>query len=185
MNQEDLEKLLEQGLSGDPPRKEFREEVLRESLRTLAWGRRTRARWRIVSLSAAAVLIAAVSFLLGRSSLPRAEVQRMTPVRPVASEGQTVAVPSELVTWLDAARLFRQLGMEDRMARAIDHAHKLRPYDTAAPGAATGPVVAAGGGAVESGAHDVGRARGAGLHESVDSVNRIMALSLGGQDHAE
>jgi hypothetical protein len=88
-------------------------------------------------------------------------------------------VPSDLVAWLEAARLFGQLGMDDRMARAIDHAHKLLPYDTATVGDATGSVVAAGGGAIESPSHQAGPGRMAGPREPVESVNRIMAQSLG------
>jgi hypothetical protein len=100
----------------------------------------------------------------------------MAVAAPVAAQGESVAVPSDLVAWLDAARLFRQLGMEDRMARAIDHAHRLRPYDTVTAGDATGPVVAVGGGTVESQRNRVRPARMTGL---VESVNRIMAQSFG------
>jgi hypothetical protein len=52
-------------------------------------------------------------------------------VPPVAGAAEKVAVPGDLVAWLEAARLFRQLGMEDRMARAVDHAYGLLPYDAA------------------------------------------------------
>ena len=184
MNDAEMEKLLEQGLSGEPPRAKFHEQVLRDSVQMLARGCRTRARWRVASLATAAVMIAGVSFLLGRYSLLATKVEPARVVSPGMAKGEGVAVPNELVAWLDAARLFRQLGMEDRMARAVDHAHRLRPYDTGTIGNATGSVVA-GGGAVESGKKDVGPVRGAGLHESVQSANRIMALSLGGQDYAE
>jgi len=179
MNHEDLDRLLEQGLSGDPPRPEFREQVLQSSTATFVRRRRERVLWRATALSAAAVLIAGVSFLLGRASLiwetPRTAA---VPTR-VATGDQTVAVPSDLVAWLEAARFFRQLGMEDRMARAVDHASKLLPYDTATAGGATGPVVAASGRAVESRRDYVGPGRRAGLPESVESMKRILAQSLG------
>jgi hypothetical protein len=137
---EDWDKLLERGLSGGPPRPGFREEALANSVAAFVQARRSRTWWRAGSLSAAAVLIAGVSFLLGRHSLP-------APVAaPVAAKTQGVAVPNDLVAWLDAARLFRQLGMPDRMGRAVDHASRLLPADTALAGGATGPVVAANGG---------------------------------------
>jgi hypothetical protein len=174
MNHEDFDRLLEQGLTGDPPRLEFREQVLRGSLAMFARRRRDRIIWRSVALAAAAVVIAGVSFFLGRCSRPPAEVAA---ARRALTE--TVAVPNDLVAWLEAARLFGQLGMDDRMARAIDHAHSLLLYDNATASDATGPMVAIGGGAFESQTHCLGPGCGTDLHESVESVNRVMAQSLG------
>ena len=178
MNDAEMERLLEQGLSGTPPREEFRERVLRDSLLALARVRRTRTRWRAASLSAAAVLIAGVSFLLGRCSLwaPPTGPVVMT---PVGAEASGVTVPNELVAWLDAARLFRQLGMEDRMARAIDHASKWLPDDAAVIPDATGPVVAVGGAAGERQRKDVGLVGVPDLRELIENANRIMAQSSG------
>jgi hypothetical protein len=138
---EDWDKLLERGLSGGPPRPGFREEVLANSVAAFVHARRSRTWWRAGSLSAAAVLIAGVSFLLGQHSLP-------APVAaPVAAEIRGVAVPNDLVAWLDAARLFHQLGMPDRMGRAVDHASRLLPFDMATGAVACG--TAALGGEVE------------------------------------
>ena len=51
-------------------------------------------------------------------------------------------MPGELVTWLQAARFFRQLGMEERVALAYERASKLVPYDSAnASGLAGGALV--------------------------------------------
>jgi hypothetical protein len=156
MNNADMDKLLEQGLSGEPPREEFRERVLRDSLVTFARARRTRVRRRAALLAAAAVVIAGASFVLGRYSWPQESLVAPPVSRPAAADSQGVTVPSELVQWVEAARLFRQLGMEDRMARAVDHASKLVPYDTAtgavacgstAPGGEGGGIAAAGAGA--------------------------------------
>ncbi len=179
MNDAEMEKLLEQGMSGVPPREEFREQVLLDSVLTFTRVRRTRARWRAASLAAAAVLIATVSFLLGRSSLPRAPVQTRLPGTSVASESQTVAVPNDLVAWLDAARLFRQLGMEDRMARAVDHAGKLLPCDAATAGDMTGPAVVIGGKGVQSRRDRVGLDSRARRSESAEGTKRILAQVLG------
>ena len=138
MKSEDWDKLLERGLSGGPPRPGFREEVLANSVAAFVRGWRRRARWRAVPLSAAAVLIAAVSFLLGRHSLPEPGAEKTPVVTPIAAGGQGVTVPNDLVAWLDAARLFRQLGMPDRMGRAVDRASRLLPYDTATGAVACG-----------------------------------------------
>jgi hypothetical protein len=59
-------------------------------------------------------------------------------VTPVAAETQGVAVPNDLVAWLDAARLFHQLGMPDRMGRAVDRASRLLPAEAAATTVACG-----------------------------------------------
>jgi len=180
MNGEDLDELLEKGLSGGPPRREFREQVLRGSMTMFVRGRQRRARWRAASLSAAAVLIAAVSFLVGRSSLPPREAERAAVVTPVPRDSQAVAVPSELVAWLEAARFFRQLGMEDRMARAVDRASKLLPCDTVTAGDATGSVLATVGGRdIESEGKHVSLADASNLRQLVEGVNRIMARCLG------
>ena len=174
MNDAEMDKLLEQGLSGGPPRPGFREEVLADSAAAFVQARRSRTRWRVGSLSAAAVLIAGIAFLLGRYSMAGPMV-----VTPSVAAAEGVTVPNELVEWLDAAQLFRQLGMEDRMARAIDHASKLLPYDTASAGGTTGPVATTGGEGVENQRNCVGPGRSPGLPESVESRKRILAQVLG------
>jgi hypothetical protein len=180
MSNVDMDKLLEQVSPGGEPRAIFREQALRDSLAAFARSRRSRTGWRAAALSAAAVVIAAVSFLLGRCSLPQREMETAAVVTPVPHDGQAVAVPSELVAWLEAARFFRQLGMEDRMAYAVDRASGLLPCDTVTAGGETGPVfAAAGGGAVESRRNRVGPVRLTDLYESVEGVNRIMARCLG------
>ncbi len=203
MKSEDWDKLLEQGLSGEPPRAGFREEVLGDSVTAFVRGRRSRAWRRAGSLAAAAVLIAGVSFLLGRHSLPKAAPETAPVVTPVAVETQGVAVPNDLVAWLDAARLFRRLGMPDRMGRAVDHASKLLPYEaatgavacsTAAPGCEIEKITPEGGGAtwtadVTSRTADprfpILSALALGTTplplrpSSVENVSQIMAQSLG------
>ena len=203
MKSEDWDKLLEHGLSGGPPRPGFREEALRDSVAAFVRGRRSRAWRRAGSLAAAAVLIAAVSFLLGRHSLPEPAGEGTPVVAPIVAQAQGVAVPNDLVAWLDAARLFRQLGMPDRMGRAVDRASRLLPADTAtsavacgkaAPGCEIARITPGGGGA--TGTTDAtSRAPGPRstiLSElacettppplrasSVDNVSQIMAQTLG------
>jgi hypothetical protein len=135
---EDWDKLLERGLSGGPPRPGFREEVLANSAAAFVRARRSRTRRWAASLSAAAILIAGVSFLLGRHSLPKPAPETAPVVTPVAVETQGITVPDELVAWLDAARLFHQLGMPERMGRAVDRASRLLPADTVATAVACG-----------------------------------------------
>lgn len=203
MKSEDWDKLLARGLSGGPPRPGFREEVLAASAAAFVQARRSRAWWRAGSLSAAAVLIAGVSFLLGRHSLPTAIPETTPVVTPVAAETRGVAVPNDLVAWLDAARLFHQLGMPDRMGRAVDRASRLLPYDaatgavacsTAAPGCEIEKITPEGGGATST-SDGTGRTADSRFPvlsalalgatplslgpSSVENVSQIMAHALG------
>jgi hypothetical protein len=175
MNHEDMDKVLERNLSGDPPDPVFRARVLEDSLAALARRRRSHAWWHTTALSAAAVLIAGVSFLGGRCSVLRRETAAPPGNPPVARAEGTVAVPGELVEWVNAARLFKQLGMEERVGRALDHAGRLMPADTAGPQ----PVFARGAGTgagQEEHAEELDRP---GWYESLTQMNRVMAHTLG------
>jgi len=179
MNDQDMDHLLEQGLAGDSPGPAFRARVLGDSTAAFVRARQGRAWWRPAWLGAAAALVAAVSFLLGRGLTPR------PPATPTIAEApDVVAVPKELVVWLDAARLFRQLGMEDRMGRALDRAAKLLPREAITAVGAAEPAFAAGGEETDSRSEHAGSSRTPGLHQSVGSMNRVMAQSLGGYTHA-
>ena len=144
-----------------------------ESTEALLRSARLQARWRKAGLAAAAVLVGAVSFLGGRLSVPRSLTQNADPALRAAAENAAVQVPDALVAWLDAANLFRQLGMEERMARAVERAGKLRPRGTAS-GA---PVVA------EREA-PVALAVLPRLYEPAGDISGIMAHSLGGYRYA-
>ena len=179
MNSDDMDSLLARGFAGDPPREAFRAAAFQESQAAFARVRSKRTRWRIPALSAAAVLIAAVSFLCGRYSMPRSSAGP-PPLGPRAvADPATVAVPNDLVVWLDAARLFRQLGMEDRMARAVDRAGRLLPVDAVTACGETTPAFAVGSDVVaEELKH--GDALGVPIsHQPFENVNRILAQSFG------
>jgi len=177
MDTRNTDEILEQAFSGDPPGRILRAKVLLDSTAALTHHRRTVHMWRGAAVSAAAVVIAAVSFLLGRGSVPPASPQEATqPV--VASGAETVVVPSDVIAWLDAARLFGQLGMEDRMARAVERARRLLPADTIV---AEGRIVqlVASAGAVGNCEESVEPMESPGPDPSVRSVNQILAQVLG------
>jgi hypothetical protein len=180
MENQDTDRLLEQGLSGEPPREMFHARALRDSTAALVRARRGRTRWRLAAPSLAAAFLAAVSFLAGRYSAP----QPATPP-PLTEAGDMVAVSNELVVWLDAARLFKHLGMEDRMKRALDCASRLLPREAMAAGAAAGSVFfAASGDGIDGQGRQARSGPRPGASPSVDSMNRILAEFLGGYDHA-
>lgn len=175
MDNNDLDQLLERGFSGEPARAGLREQALRDSLAALARRRARRTAWRVAWLSAAAVLIAGVSFLLGRCAPP---AQRPA-VTPVARANETVAVPRELVAWLEAARFFKQVGMPERVAHAYERASALVPQDMATGGGPAGPVLAVAEGRGKSQSEPREPSDRMGRRPSAESMGRIMAQSFG------
>ena len=181
MEEKDVEKYLGQHLSGEPPREAFKQQTLRDSTAALVRVQRRRSAWRRAELAAAAVLIAGIAFLGGRLSKPRTLPRNVDVALQVTAEPDGVTVPSDLVAWLDAAYLFKRLGMEDRMARAVERAGKLLPYDAVAASSVTGQTFTATG-------HEVIKGQSKNLilanilypHESVESISGIIAQSFGG-----
>lgn len=182
MKDKDVDKYLRQHLSGSPPREALKQQALRDSTAALVRVRRRRSAWRRAELTVAAVLIAGIAFIGGRLSVPH-KLPRSVDVAPRAvAETDGVNVPSDLVAWLDAARLFKRLGMEERMARAVEHAGKLLPYDAVTTINMTGQALAANGGDEvfeNQNKHSI-LSDILGPHESVESISGIIAQSFGG-----
>jgi hypothetical protein len=102
----------------------------------------------------------------------------MEVAKQTGDELDGVNVPNELVAWLKAASLFRQLGMQDRMARAVERAGRLLPVDTfAAEGQAERVFVAAW--SIENQKERVEPMGISGPHLSAESINQILAQSFG------
>ena len=168
---------LMQHLSGESAREAFKQQVLRDSTSEFinVWQRRSA--WRKTILATAAVLIAAVGFLGGRLLMPSKLLTSVDVATEVGAESDCVNVPSELVAWLEAARLFRQLGMQDRMSRAVERAGRLLPSDTFIANNQTLQVFAA-----ESIGNQTERVKPMGIlgpHPSVENINQILAQSFG------
>ena len=181
MKEKDVEKHLRQHLSGSPPREAFKQQVLRDSTAALVRVQRRRSAWRRAELAAAAILIAGIAFLGGRLSAPRTLPRNVDVAPRAAAETDGVNVPSDLVAWLDAARLFKRLGMEERMARAFEHAGKLVPYDAvAASSVMEQSFTGTDGDEVfdNQNKHSI-LTDILGPHESVESVSGIIAQSFG------
>jgi hypothetical protein len=185
MEDRDVDTQLRQHLSGEPPREAFKQQMLRDSTAELVRVRRRRSAWRRAELAAAAILVAGIAFLGGRLSAPRALPRSMDAAPQVAvvpgtphGEPDGVTVPSDLVAWLDAARLFKQLGMEERMARAVERAGRLLPADTATADGLSERVFAADG-FIQNGKNRMEPMGMRGPHSSVESVNQILAQSFG------
>ena len=180
MEEKDADKYLSEHLSGSPPREAFKQQALRDSTAALVQVRRRRSARRRAECAVAAVLIAGIAFIGGRLSVPR-KLPRSVDVAPrAAAETDGVNVSSDLVAWLDAARLFKRLGMEERMARAVEHAGKLLPYNTVAASSMTGEALAFTDDEVfeNQNKHSI-LSDILGPHESVGSISGIIAQSFG------
>ena len=174
MKDGDVDKLLRQHLSGDQPPGTLKQETFHDSLANFGRVRRRRSAWRRAERAAAAVLIAGLAFLGGRLSAPPTMPGTVDVTLQAAAKSGTVAVPSDLVAWLDAARLFKRLGMQDRMARAVERAGRLLPVDTVTTEGRTEQVVA--GGSVEN---QEERIELMVSQPSSESINQILAQFLG------
>lgn len=181
MEEKDVEKYLGQHLEGSPPREAFKQQTLLDSTVALVRVQRRRSALRRAELAAAAVLIAGIAFLGGRLSMPRTLPRRVDVAPRAAAEPDGVTVPSDLVAWLDAARLFGQLGMEERMSRAVERAGRLLPYDAVAASSMTGQAFAATGDeAIKGQSKNLILADILLPHESVESISGIITQSFGG-----
>ena len=182
MKDKDVDKYLKEHLPGSAPREEFREQTLRDSTAAFVRIQRQRLAWQRLVFSAAAVLIAGIAFLGGRLSVPRQLPGDVEEVRRVAAGADGVNVPSDVVIWLDAARLFKRLGLEERMARAFDNAGKLLPYEAIEQINMTGKALAMstdGEEVLENQNRDSILAEILSPLESVDNISGILAQSFG------
>ena len=117
----------------------------------------------------------------GRLSVPRKLPMSVDIAPPVTTEPDGITVPSDLVAWLDAARLFKRLGMEERMGRAFEYASELTPYDAVASISTTGHTFTVNGDDEvfeNKNKHSI-LTKILGPHESVGSISGIMAQSFG------
>jgi hypothetical protein len=173
----DTDTNLKQHLSGEPPREAFKQQVLHESTAEFVHVWRRRLAWRRAKFAAAAVLIAGVAFFGGQLSMQHTLPTSVDVANHVDTEIDGVNVPSELVAWLEAAQLFRQLGMEDRMARAVERASRLLPPDSFIAGGQTLPMFADD--SIENQTEPSELMSISGPHSSAESINHILAQSFG------
>lgn len=124
----DLDDLLTQALQQDRTSEDFKTRLKQESSRALIQGRQQRLWLKRGCIAAAALIMLSTAYLAGLNN----GHQKQFPTTPLAQD--TVQVPQDLVTWLDAARFFTQLGMEQRATNAYRQAGLLAtPEQTESP----------------------------------------------------
>ncbi len=176
MKDRDTDTNLKRHLSGEPPREAFKQQMLNESTAEFIRVWRRRSAWRRAKFAAAAVLIAGVAFLGGKLSVPPA-LPTEVDVTIQADTDDGVTVPTELVAWLEAASLFRRLGMEDRMARAVERASRLLHAETFIADGQVRQAFAAE--YIENQTERVELMGISGPHPSAESINQILAQAFG------
>jgi hypothetical protein len=177
MKDTEADKSLMQHLSGEPPRQAFKQQALRDSTAEFMRVWRRRSVWRRARIVAAAVVIAGVAFVGGQLSAPSESPKTTHVVTNVDADPGGVNVPSELLAWLEAARLFGRLGMEDRMARAVERAGRFLPADTFIADGRTSPVFTAA--AIDKQTELVEPTDIPGPIPSAETINQILAQSFG------
>lgn len=129
MNNQDINKLIEDALSANSAGEAFKEQVLRDSTAALIRGRILRRQLRAAGLTLAILLATAAAFTCGRMSVSERVTHGQMIAQNVAEKDAGVRVSRDLVAWLDAARFFTQLGMDERAALSYRKASELIPRD--------------------------------------------------------
>ncbi|MGD8500230.1 MAG: hypothetical protein PVJ86_06255 [Phycisphaerales bacterium] len=132
MNSQDMNSLIEDALSVNAASGAFKERVLRDSTVAFTRGMVLKTRLRTAGFTSLTLLVAAAAFFCGRLSAPGEVGDRQVVVQSVDGQNDNVSVSRDLVAWLDAARFFTQLGMEERAALSYKRASELIPYDVPA-----------------------------------------------------
>jgi len=129
MNNQDINKLIEDALSANSASGIFREQVLHDSTAALIRGRVLRRQLRVTGLTLVILLVTATAFICGRLSVSHRITDRRAAVRTVVEKDDGVRVSRDMVAWLDAARFFTLLGMDERAALSYKKAGELIPRD--------------------------------------------------------
>lgn len=115
------------------------------------------------------LLVAAAAFFWGRLSAPSKDGEPQMVKQGIGERQDNVMVSRDMVAWLDAARFFTQLGMEERATLSYKQASELIPYDV--------PANQQAGFESQSMLADVSSDR------NYETLTRIMAQSFGGWNH--
>ena len=127
MNNQDINKLIEDALSANSASGIFKEQVLHDSTTALIRGRVLRMQFRAAGLMLAILMATAAAFVCGRLSVSDRITDRQEAVQTVGDKDDGVRVSRDMVAWLDAARFFTQLGMNERAAFSYKKASELIP----------------------------------------------------------
>jgi hypothetical protein len=127
MSDLDFDKLITEGLAQGQAGPPFRDRLKQESGQAIVKGHQRRLWYRRTGVACVVLLVSVSAFWSGRiTTKPQSQKVPGAIASPKQNE-DTVLVARDLVTWLEAARFFRQLGMEERANRAFQLASALAP----------------------------------------------------------
>jgi hypothetical protein len=132
MKSHDTNKLIADALSAGAASDAFKEHVLCDSTAAFTRGRALQRRLRTAGFTSLILLVATGAFFCGRLSAPGEAVDQQIVTQSNDEQDDSVMVSRDLVAWLDAARFFTQLGMEERATLSYKQASELIPYDVPA-----------------------------------------------------
>ncbi len=128
MNDMDLDKLLPDDLPLHPADRAFKEQLKQQTDLAFSSGYQRRRQFRTACTTGLAMLLLSLAFWIGRNTITP-NTGRQVAIAPDAPAG-TVRVSQDMVTWLETARFFTRLGMEQRANNAFAQAGELVPQDT-------------------------------------------------------
>ena len=130
MSSHDVNKLIEEAFGTDAASDVFKENLLQNSTTAFVRSRVLQSRIRMTGFTLIILLITAATFVFGRFSVSSRVTNRQVAGQAINEKDEGIMVSKDLVAWLDAARFFTRLGMEERAALSYKQASDLVPYDT-------------------------------------------------------
>lgn len=129
MSNHDVNKLIEDALNASPSSDAFKSQLLHDTTAVFVRDRTFKRRLRMTGLVVAILLVTTAAFFSGRLSVSERITNQQVAVRTAGEDKESVRVSKDMVVWLDAARFFTQLGMDERAALSYKQASELIPYD--------------------------------------------------------
>jgi hypothetical protein len=117
----DSEQLIQRAASGHGPDAALRQRLREQSARAFMKAKTVRVWHHRFAAGGVVTLVAMAAFVAGRCTCE------------TRLQADRVAVPRDLVTWLEAGRFFAQLGMPEREARAYQQASRLAAVPDQSP----------------------------------------------------
>ena len=127
MNENDINDLLSSSLGGNSARKDFKEQLLQNSTAAFTRGRIFHQRLRTTGLISLIIIFTTAAYLSGRFSVSRKTNERQIIVQHTNND--SISVSRDLIAWLDAAKFFTQLGMDQRAEFSYKQASQLIPVE--------------------------------------------------------
>lgn len=129
MSNHDVNKLIEDALNASPSGDAFKNQLLQNTTAVFIKDRTFKRRLRVTGFVFMILMVTTTAFFSGRLSVSERITNHQVAVQTAVEDKESVRVSKDMVVWLDAARFFTQLGMDERAALSYKQASDLIPYD--------------------------------------------------------